>query len=121
MSAKPIDDKSQQGFLVGLLGDIPGFVRGILATMFGTTICFVAMLQLGGLQVPFTNFLTAQMIAPVQRLDESVNKLSHVVERIAAVERQQASQGSRQDDLSRDIKGVEGRVLRLERRFGIQQ
>lgn len=100
----PIKAEVREGFLDSLLGDIPSFVRGILATMFGTTICLVAMLQLGGLQVPFTNWLTSQITPQVRSLDESVARLSAVISRIESVETK--------------TKDLDERIRRIERRLG---
>lgn len=124
MAEQPVDRELQQGFLAGLLGDIPDFVRGILATMFGTTICFVAMLQLGGLQVPFTNWLTSQMNTAAKpalaELEQSVAKLNAIAMRIEALELARSSQ---QTEIS-TIKGVnddqDRRITRIERRLGVQ-
>lgn len=118
------DHKANQGFLTSLLSDVPGFVRGILATMFGTTICFVAMLQLGGLQVPFTNWMTSQMSTATRpalaELEQSVAKLNAIAIRIEALE---VARSSQQTEIS-TIKGVnddqDRRITRIERRLGVQ-
>ena len=121
MSDKPvIKDEVREGFLGGLLGDIPSFVRGILATMFGTTICLVAMLQLGGLQVPFTNWLTSQIAPQVKSLDESVTRLSVMVSRIEKLESGAAANEGRLKRLELTTEDVRGRVQRIEKRLGIQ-
>lgn len=117
--SEPIGPERKEGFLVGLLGDVPAFVRGILATMFGTTICFVAMLQLGGLQVPFTNFLTAQLAPKVVELGASIERLNSIVARIERLEvaDQETTKRVRKNEV--DIEDATRRVLRVERRLGI--
>ena len=122
------DTQASKGFLAGLLGDVPGFVRGILATMFGTTICLVAMLQLGGLQVPVTNWLTSQMQRPVADLNKSIAALQLIVARIETLEALQRVQNVRIDAveqlgirhtaeqaaLAAAVDGVDKRVRKIE-------
>ncbi len=121
MTEKPVDNKTTHGFLAGLLGDIPAFVRGILATMFGTTICLVAMLQLGGLQVPVTNYLTAQLRPQMVDLAHSVEALRNIVSRVEAVESAQGLLSHRTAVNEVKIDELDRRAQRIERRLGISQ
>lgn len=119
MSDEPIKKEATQGFLSGLLGDIPGFVRGILATMFGTTLCFVAMLQLGGLQVPFTNWLTSQVTAPVKELNSNISELKAVIARIEAAEVRYSIIQDQQIRLEHKANNHSNEINRLKKRLGV--
>ena len=110
------DRKANQNFLTSLLSDVPGFVRGILATMFGTTICFVAMLQLGGLQVPFMNWLTGQMQKPVDDLNKSVAALQQVIVRLERVESVQASTEGKINTLAATVHATNSKLSEVEQR-----
>ena len=120
-TSSPLPAAAKHGFFAGLLGDIPAFVRGILATMFGTTLCFVAMLQLGGLQVPFTNYLTAQLQPQVKELNHSVEALKSVVARIEAVEQAQVATRQRLIKLEMDADELARRAGRVERHLGLNK
>lgn len=120
MSDETIDKEISKGFLAGLLGDVPGFVRGILATMFGTTICLVAMLQLGGLQVPVTNWLTSQMAPQVKDLRESVVHLQLIVSRIEAAESRIGRGEQRLIELEKVQDTTSRDVIRIKRQLGLQ-
>lgn len=103
----PIANKAREGFLSALLGEIPRFVRVILATMFGTTVCFVSMLQLGGLQAPFTNWITSQISSQVKDREDTSARLGSIISRI--------------ENLEVRIHDLDNRIRRIERKLSDSQ
>jgi hypothetical protein len=71
--------------------------------MLGMSLCLIAVLQLGGLQVPVNNYLTSRLAPQVQSLDHSATLLASTVTRL--------------DELVRRLERNEAAIADHERRL----
>jgi hypothetical protein len=105
------------GFLNRVLDSIPKPAMGLLGIMVGFTICFVAVMNLGGLQRPFERIIEAQ----VTRIEQSSASMTEATKRMEALsqdmramavahEAERALVGARITVLDRRVSALETRV-----------
>jgi len=103
----PVD---AQGFLASLLTRTPAFVVGFLSSILGTVVVVIAILKLGGMDVPFNrvaNAHAASMEASVAKLDKSTERLEELVKRLERLDISEAKQNDTLLDHERRITSIE--------------
>lgn len=137
-----VTTQAGQSFLERALDKTPSLVVALIGSLLGVSICFIAILQLGGLAVPVNNYLTAQLSPQVRSLETSISELRGIINRIEVLEAAKAAAEARLHGLDVaktatetrllgldtkagknevDIRDLDRRVNRIERRLGVAQ
>jgi hypothetical protein len=106
------------GFLDRVLESIPKPAMGLLGIMVGFTICFVAVMNLGGLQRPFERVIEAQ----VKRIEQSSATMAEATARMETLSQDMRSMAVAHEAeralVSARITVLDKRVSALESRVG---